>query len=89
MLDMIDGKITDAAVSMLQQGSFLRWAPTLLCEMNMSTLLGNGIAEGVSKTGCQGGLTSSSNKKGLRCRMTTRVGALESPDVGGPSRYLG
>ena len=21
--------------------------------------------------------------------MTTRVGALESPDVGGPSRYLG
>ena len=23
------------------------------------------------------------------CRMTTRVGALESPDVGGPSRYLG
>merc|ERR1711907_140768 len=24
---------------MLHQGSFLRWAPTVLCEMNMNTLL--------------------------------------------------
>ena len=29
------------------------------------------------------------NKKWLWCRMITRAGALESPDVGGPSRYIG
>ena len=35
-----------------------------------------------------GGLTSSRNKKGLRGRMITRVGAFESSELGASSRYL-
>ena len=36
-----------------------------------------------------GGLHCFLNKKGLRGRMIMRIGALQSPDVGAPSRYLG
>ena len=28
------------------------------------------------------------NKKGLSSRMTMKTSALQSPDIGGPSRYL-
>ena len=47
-----------------------------------------GSKEAVSKTCHWGGLTSSRNKKGLRGRMITRVGAFESSELGASSRYL-
>ena len=46
------------------------------------------VKEVVSKTGHWGGLTVRQDKKLFRCRMTTRVGALQSPELGASFRYF-